>query len=118
MRMRQNRLTTLWHKKRTVQKNSEGTAKTTYGDPNPVSGYSWSAGGQVQASQYGDSLPYVRNIRLESPYTTNVENGVMHYVLSDGTDIVEKDLMVIDGMDYEIRAIRPERHLYMEVVKI
>ena len=118
MRMRQNRLTTLYHKKRTVRKDREGAAKTTYGDPETASGYSWSAGGQVQAAQYGDSLPYVRNIRLESSYTTKVEDGVMHYVLSDGTDIVEKDLMVIDDMDYEIRAIRPERHLYMEVVRI
>lgn len=118
MRMRQNRLTTLYHKKRTVGKDREGSAKATYGDPESVSGYSWSAGGQVQAAQYGDSLPYVRNIRLESSYTTKVEAGVMHYVLPDGVDIVEKDLMVIDGTDYEIRAIRPERHLYMEAVRV
>ena len=118
MRMRQNRLTTLYHKKRTVGKDREGATKTTYGDPEAVSGYSWSAGGQVQAALYGDSLPYARNIRLESSYTTKVEDGVMHYVLSDGTDIVEKDLMVIEGMDYEIRAIQPERHLYMEAVRL
>lgn len=118
MRIRQNRLTTLYHKKRAVRKDNEGTAKATYGDPEPVSGYSWYAGGRVQAAQYGDSLPYVRNIRLEPSYTTDVEDGVLHYILSDGTDIVEKDLMVIDGMDYEIRAIRPERHLYMEAVRL
>jgi hypothetical protein len=119
MRLRQDRITELGHRKRTVVKSSEGTPKTVYGDMAMVDGYSWSAGGQVQAEQYGDTLPYVRNVRLASAYKEEVQDGVMHYILlADGVDIVERDLLIIDGLEYEIRCIRPDRHLYMEVVRI
>lgn len=118
MRLKQSRIIQLGHKKRIVQKNSEGSPKVTYGEPEPVPGYSWPGAGQVQAAQYGDSLPYVRNIRLEAAYETKVEDDMIHYILPNGVDIVEKDLMIIDGVDHEIRAIKPYRHLYMEAVRI
>lgn len=118
MQLRMDRLTVLGHRKRSVGKNKEGTPEVTYAEAAEVTGYSWPGGGQVQAAQYGKELPYVRNIRLSGKYTAAVQDGVRHYQLEDGPDIVELDRMVIDGLEYEIRAIKPYRYLELEAVQV
>lgn len=118
MQLRMDRLTELGHRKRSVSKNSEGTAETVYADSDTIKGYSWPGSGQVQAAQYGKELPYVRNIRLAGSYTGEVRDGVRHYVMDNGVDIVELDRMIIDGLEYEIRAIKPYRYLELEAVQV
>ena len=118
MQMRMDRLTTLGHRKRSVGKNKEGTPEVAYTEPTEVTGYSWPGGGQVQAAQYGKELPYVRNIRLAVNYTAVVQDGVRHYHLDGGPDIMELDRMVIEGLEYEIRAIKPYRYLELEAVQV
>ena len=118
MQLRMDRLTTLGHRRRSVGKNKEGTPEVTYAQATALTGYSWPGGGQVQAAQYGKELPYVRNIRLAAEYTAVVQDGVRHYHLDGGPDIVELDRMVIDGLEYEIRAIKPYRYLELESVQV
>lgn len=124
MRLRQNRVKTYYHRKRTVRKDSEGSTSEEYGAAVSFQGESWPASGKAQAQQYGQRLAYIRNLKLEGAYTVHADDkGTVHYILDNGTDIVELDgiCLYVDSEhepDYKIIAIRPYRFLTLEVEHI
>jgi len=72
---------------------------------------------------YGQRLSYIRNCRLDGDYKTQTdEKGRVSYLL--GTQLIrEGDGICLyvpgeSGPDYKIIAIRPYRHLYMELEKL
>ena len=121
MRLKQSRLKTYYHRKRTVQKDNEGSTYEEYGAASSFSGESWSAFEKVQAQQYGQRLGYIRNVKIDGGYAIKPdENGRLHYILDNGTDLMELDgicLFVGENTepDYRIVAIKPYRFLTLEV---
>lgn len=124
MRLKQSRLKTYYHRKRTVQKNNEGSTYEEYGAASSFLGESWPASGKVQAQQYGQRLGYIRNLKIDGAYTIKSdENGKLHYVLENGTDLMELDgiCLFADGAadpDYKIVAIKSYHFLTLEVERI
>ena len=121
MRLKQSRLKTYYHRKHTVQKDNEGSTYEEYGAASSFSGESWSASGKVQAQQYVQRLGYIRNVKIDGGYAIKPdENGRLHYILDNGTDLMELDgicLFVGENTepDYRIVAIKPYRFLTLEV---
>ena len=122
MRLKRSRMTIYHHCKRMVAKDSEGNTYDEYGTAVPFIGESWPAGGKVQAEQYGQRLPYIRNLRIAGDYTTKTdEKGMVHYLLPEGTDIMESDgicLHTDQKPDYRIISIKPYRFLTLEVERL
>jgi len=123
MRLKRNRLKQ-YHHRRTVQaKDNEGNSYTEYGEAKPVTAEIWPAGGKLQAEMYGQRLSYIRNCRLDGEYKTQTdEKGGVSYLF--GSQLIrEGDGICLDvpgesDPDYKIIAIRPYRHLYMELEKL
>lgn len=124
MRLKQNRIETFHLRKRTVKKDSEGSTSEEYGAAIPFQGECWPASGKVQAQQYGQRLGYIRNLKIDGGYKIRPDdNGIPHYILDNGADIVELDGICLyadaeHGPDYKIVAIKPYRFLTLEVERI
>ena len=124
MKLRRNRVETFYHRKRIVEKDSEGSTRETYGTASSFEGESWPASGKVQAQQYGQRLNYIRNLRISGKYEIKPdEKGRLHYILENGTDIQESDgICLFVGSDrepdYKIICIKPYRMLTLEVEKL
>lgn len=124
MRLRRSRVETYYHKKRVVEKDSEGSTRETYGTASSFEEESWPASGKVQAQQYGQRLNYIRNLRISGKYEIKPdEKGRLHYILDNGTDIQESDgICLFVGSDresdYKIISIKPYRMLTLEVEKL
>ena len=100
MRLRQSRLEIFYHRKRIVKKDREGSTYEEYGAASPFSGESWPASGKVQAEQYGQRLGYIRNVKIEGGYAIKPdENGRLHYILDNGTDLMELDGICLYGIE-------------------
>lgn len=124
MRLRQNRVNTYFLRKRTVEKDSEGSTSEKYGAAFPFSGECWPASGKVQAQQYGQKLAYIRNVKIDGSYSIRPdEKGRIHYVLENGADIMELDGICLfvnpeQEPDYRIISIKPYRFLTLEAERI
>ena len=124
MRLRRSRVKTFYHKKRVVEKDSEGSTKETYGAASSFEGESWPASGKVQAQQYGQRLNYIRNIRVSGKYQIKTdEKGRIHYILRGNIDLQESDgICLFTGKnmrpDYRIISIKPYQTLTLEVEKL
>lgn len=124
MRLKRNRLETYYHRKRTVQKDNEGSTYEEYGAASPFLGESWPASGKTQAQQFGQQLGYIRNLKIDGAYTIKAdENGKLHYILESGVDLMELDgICLFAGEtatpDYKIVAVKPYRFLTLEVEQI
>lgn len=68
MRLRRSRIETFYHRKRIVEKDSEGGTRERYGAASLIKGESWPASGKTQALQYGQKLSYIRNVRLSDSW--------------------------------------------------
>lgn len=100
MRLRQSRLETYYHRKRVVKKDNEGSTYEEYGAASSFSGESWPASGKVQAQQYGQRLGYIRNVKIDGGYAIKPdENGRLHYILDNGTDLMELDGICLYGIE-------------------
>lgn len=121
MRLRKNRLKDISICKRVTGRDSEGATYEEYNEPNTVQAEVWPGEGKVQAAQYGERLPYIRNIRLKDIYTKYVdEDGLVHYRIKD-IDITEQDglcIEMVEKPDYKIRSIKPYRFLTIEAEHI
>ena len=108
--------------KRTACKDAEGSTYDSYGTPVAFDGEWWPASGEVQARMYGETLPYIRNVKIKGEYTVTVdEKGIAHYVYASGLDVCEKDGVCIDqaaNPDYKIVAIKPHKPLLLEVKRL
>ena len=124
MRLRRSRVKTYYLYKRSVKKDGEGSTSEEYGAAVAFSGESWPAGGKVQAQQYGQRLPYIRNVKISGGYTVKSDSkGIAHYILENGADLTELDGICLDVSekekpDYKIISIKPYRFLMLEVEKI
>ncbi len=104
MRLRRSRIETFYHRKRIVEKDSEGGTRERYGAASLIQGESWPASGKVQAEQYGQRLGYIRNVKLDGTYTVRPdEKGKLHYILENGTDLMELDGICLYGVEDEER---------------
>ncbi|MFT4005892.1 MAG: hypothetical protein QM683_09745 [Lacrimispora sp.] len=123
MRLKRNRLKQYHHRSAVQKKDNEGNSYTEYGLSQPITAEVWPAGGKLQAEMYGQRLSYIRNCRLDGEYKAQTdEKGHISY-LFDTLAIREGDGICLDvpvesDPDYKIIAIRPYRHLYMELEKI
>ena len=116
MKLRRNRVETFYHRKRIVEKDSEGSTRERYGTASLIYGESWPASGKVQAQQYGQRLNYIRNLRISGKYEIKPDE-------KGGTDIQESDgICLFVGSDresdYKIISIKPYRMLTLEVEKL
>ena len=124
MRLRRTRIETFYHRKRIVEKDSEGGTRERYGAASLIKGESWPASGKTQALQYGQKLSYIRNVRLSDSYQIKSDDkGRNVYVFENGAEIQELDGMCVfvpEDMepDYKIVAIKPYQHLLLEVEKL
>jgi hypothetical protein len=122
--MKQSRLQTYHLRSREVKKDSEGGTNTEYAIAVKFSGEVWPADGRVQAEIYGEKLTYVRNVRIDGTYViTTDRSGIVHYVYSNGLDIVESDGMClyVDATaepDYKVLSIKPYQPLRLECIKL
>lgn len=123
MRLKQNRLKQYHHRPAEARKDNEGNSYIEYTQGQPITAEIWPAGGKLQAEMYGQKLSYIRNCRIDGAYTIETdEKGRVSYLFGTQT-IREGDGVCIDvpvemDPDYKIIAIRPYRHLYMELEKI
>lgn len=123
MRLKRNRLKQYHHRKAISKKDNEGNSYIEYGEAKPIIAEVWPAGGKLQAELYGQRLSYIRNCRLDGTYQTQTsEKGKVSYDF-DSFSIREGDGICLNvpgetDPDYKIIAIRPYRHLYMELEKM
>ena len=118
--MRRMRLQSFGLYNRTVVKDSEGGTSDTFGAEIPLVGEVWPAGGGVQAQMYGESLPYIRNVKIKGEYTVSDVSGRTVYQF-DGFAVSELDGLRLEtesGPDYRIISITPHRPLRLEAQKI
>ena len=123
MRLKRNRLKQYHHRTAVARKDNEGNSYTEYASGQPITAEIWPAGGKLQAEMYGQRLSYIRNCRIDGAYKIQTdEKGCVSYLF--GTHkIMEGDGICLDvpgesDPDYKIIAIRPYRHLYMELEKL
>lgn len=99
MRLRKRDLTTVYLKKRVTTIDDEGSPQISYEEhATKLQMNVQSAGGQVLASIYGDSLPYIKSCRYQGndiKPTKNEKDGICLYVSKE------------DKPDYQIIAIEP-----------
>lgn len=123
MRLKRNRLKQYCHRVAEAKKDGEGNSYIEYTSGKPITAEIWPAGGKLQAEMYGQRLSYIRNCRVDGEYRIDTdEKGKVSYALGDLT-IREGDGICVNvpgesEPDYKIIAIRPYRHLYMELEKI
>lgn len=120
MRIRRSRLNNYLLFKRVIEKDNEGNTSESYKDPRIINMVVWSAGGKVQAEQYGKLLNYVKNAKVDGTYTIEGQEGVLFYKF-DGFSLCENDGIALyskDKPDYKIIAIKPYKTLYMELQKL
>ncbi len=123
MRLKRNRLKQYHHRPAEARKDNEGNSYAEYGPGHPITAEIWPAGGKLQAELYGPRLSYIRNCWLDGDYKTQTdEKGRVSYLL-DTQLIREGDGICLyvpreSDPDYKIIAIRPYRHLYMELEKL
>lgn len=72
---------------------------------------------------YGQRLSYIRNCRINGDYRIETDDKSKISYTFDSFSVREGDGICIDvpgesDPDYKIIAIRPDRHLYMELEKI
>lgn len=122
MRLKQSRLQTCHHRAAQSKKDGEGNSYVEYGSPHSFDAEVWPAGGKIQAEMYGQRLPYIRNCKVDGDYHEVYEAGRTCYCLGDMV-LYEGDGICLNvprnhEPDYRIIAIRPCRHLTMEIEKI
>lgn len=123
-RMKRSRVETFYAKQRVSVKDSEGGTYAAYGEASELKGEIWPASGKVQAETYGERLKYIRNVRIRGSYSTETDDkGLVHYILSDGTDLKENDGLCLNvpvrsDPDYRIISIKPYKPLLLEAEKI
>lgn len=121
MRIRRSRLENFYWRSRISKKDKEGSSYEEWGQAISFQGECWPASGRIQAQQYGERLPYIRNIRIEGKYVMCTDKkGHVTYDFGKGLQIRESDgicLYVEKDMDpdYKILSIKPYRPLRMEV---
>lgn len=123
MRLKRNRLKQYPLRPAEAKKDNEGNSYTEYGEAKSVTAEIWPAGGKLQAELYGQRLSYIRNCRIDGAYKVQTDaKGKVSYLLGEKT-VQEGDgiCVYVPGElnpDYKIIAIRPYRHLYMELEKL
>lgn len=123
MRLKRNRLKQYHLRPAEAKKDNEGNSYIEYGPKQPITAEIWPAGGKLQAEMYGQKLSYIRNCRVDGEYKVQTDTkGRVSYALGDLV-IREGDGICVYvpgeiGPDYKIIAIRPYRHLYMELETI
>lgn len=122
MRLKRSRLKKYPIRQRIIEKDKEGVPIESYGDAFSVIAEIWPAGGKVQAEVYGEKLAYMKNCRIDDPYTVVMENGRSAYRVA-GKIFREQDGFCVDVTgkekpDYKIVSIRPYRKLYLELERI
>lgn len=84
MRLRERDLTTVFLKKRLPSQDNEGNSQTGYEEnATELKMNVQSAGGQVMAAIYGESLPYIKSCKYQGQVLTEEENekdGICLYV--------------------------------------
>ena len=124
MRMRRSRIERFYWRKRISVKDKEGSSYETWGAAVPFCGECWPASGKVQAEQYGERLPYIRNLRINGKYAIRTdESGITFYDFGGGLEIRESDGICLHANsdqdpDYRIISIRPYIFLKLEVERI
>jgi hypothetical protein len=98
MRLRKRDLTTVFHKERLTGQDDEGNSQVGFSDDfTELEMNVQSAGGQVMASVYGQSLPYIKSCKYQGDKIKegkNEKDGICLYVSKD------------KAPDYEIVAIQ------------
>lgn len=123
MRLKRNRLKQYHLRPAEAKKDNEGNSYTEYGEAKSVTAEIWPAGGKLQAELYGQRLSYIRNCRIDGAYKVQTDaKGKVSYLLGEKT-VREGDGICVyvpgeSNPDYKIIAIRPYRHLYMELEKM
>lgn len=122
MRLKKNRLQICHHRAVQNKKDGEGNSYVEYGSPHSFDAEVWLAGGKIQAEIYGQRLPYIRNCKIDGKYHEVCDDGRVGYCLEDMI-IREGDGICLNvprshAPDYRVIAIRPYRHLTIEVEKI
>lgn len=111
MRLRKRDLSTVYLKKRLSDFDDEGNSQTGYElDPVELQMNVQSAGGQVMAAVYGESLPYIKSCKYQGDLIKpgqNEKDGICLYVSED------------EDPDYQILAIEPySTHLNITLKKL
>jgi hypothetical protein len=123
MRLKRSRLKQYHHRAAVPKKDSEGNSFIEYDPGTPITAEVWPAGGKLQAEMYGQKLSYIRNCRIDGEYKVQTDaKGKISYLFGSKA-IREGDGVCLyvhgeSNPDYKIIAIRPYRHLYMELEKI
>ena len=122
MRLKRNRIRTLYPYKRTTMKDSEGTTYQEYSPAGSFSGISWPTSADLQQKLYGAVLNEAYSIKVDGHYERTREGEKVIYILENGVRLSALDgICLEDGSDvpeYEIRVIHPYEHLQLEVVRL
>ena len=120
MRLKRNRLQTVFLKPAVTQKDAEGNSYITYEDALEREVEAWPEGGKVQSERYGQRLPNIRNIRMEGKYRETEKDGKPAFELESGIVIAANDgicyaVGASKEPDYRIVGIYPYRFLTLEI---
>lgn len=123
MRLKRSRLKAYSHRRAIPKKDHEGNSYIEYGLPSSFEAEVWPAGGKLQAEIYGQRVSNIQNIRIDSDYEIITDDKGRVSYRAGCTAFHEGDgvCLYVQGEhepDYKIIAIRPYRHLTLEVERI
>lgn len=118
MRLKHNRLKTVYLYQAQVVRDAEGGKYNSFADPKEVKAETWAGVGDLQQEMYGKTLPNIRNFRLDGSFTEeHEENGKTFFTLNGDIQITAGDGISLSGgtkPEYIIKAIYPYRWLTIE----
>lgn len=138
-RIKRDRLQTIYVRKRTVRKDSEGVPEESFSAAYGMQAEVWAASERRQIEAYGDRIADIANVRIQGKYAMSdtVKNGVVfldpgdesdsdaYYDESDSDVGIVKTLAPGDGIcinaaqtadpDYSVLTITFSRPLLLEI---
>ncbi len=124
MRLKRNRLQTVYLRPAIPKTDDEGSSYVEYGPALSFQAETWAAGGKMQSEMYGLRLPNIRNLRIEGSYQEwRSLRGEVKYAVEEGPAFSVNDGICLytsehGEPDYRIVAVYPYRFLTLEIERI
>lgn len=122
MRLKRNRMQTIYHHNLIVTKDGEGVPVKSYSAGKSLDAIVWPATSKLQIEQYGNEIHRVKNVKLDGKYEVSYDDALgIELFKINGVLLKENDGIRIHSKekpDYKIVSIKPYEHLLLEVKKL
>lgn len=112
----------VYHHPLVIIRDKEGGPTKRYEDGVPFKAIVWPATSKLQATQYGNEINRIMNVRVDGSYTIRFDEQLQTNIYKINNILLKEN----DGIrihsankpDYKIISIKPYDHLLMEVKKL